>query len=217
MLDPGARQGLAGAIGKHGGIGGSIDSGAPPPQLRCGALPERDDTLLASLAVQKQRGRSIEKHVGDAQTGDLGDASARVVEHGEEDGVALSAPGGPVGSVDDRSALVAGQVAENGPVEALDGNREDALRDGQQGWLAQRGVPYEGPDGGETEVARARRIAAFGFKMVEEAEDHGRIKIREGQRRGGASGALCGVPEERAGGRGRGGVGSRCPRCRRPA
>ena len=70
------------------------------------------------------------------------------------------------------------------------------MRDGQQGWLAQRGVAYEGPDGGETEVARARRIAAFGLKMVEEAEDHGRVEIREGQRRGGASGALCGVPEE---------------------
>ena len=28
------------------------------------------------------------------------------------------------------------KVAEDGPVEALDGNRENALRDGQQGWLA---------------------------------------------------------------------------------
>ena len=196
MFDPGARQGLARAIGKHGGVGVSIDSGEPPPQLRCGAPPERDDTLLASLAVQKQRGRPVEEHVGDVQTGDLGDAGAGVVEHGEEDGVALPAPSGPVGRVDDRGDLVAGQVAEDGPVEALDGNREDALRDGQQGRLAQRGVAHEGPDGGEPEVAGARGIAASGLEMVEEAEDPGRVEIQEGQRRGGASGALRGVPEE---------------------
>ena len=79
MLDPGARQGLARAIGEHGGVGGSIDSGEPPPQLRRGALPKRDDTLLASLAVQKQRGRPVEEHVGDMQPGDLGDAGAGVV------------------------------------------------------------------------------------------------------------------------------------------
>ena len=70
------------------------------------------------------------------------------------------------------------------------------MRDGQQGWLAQRGVAHEGPDGGEPEVAGARGIAAFGLEMVEEAEDHGCTEIREGQRRGGASGALCGVPEQ---------------------
>ena len=134
--------------------------------------------------------------MGDVQPGDLGDAGAGVVEHGEEDGVALPAPGGPVGRVDDRRDLVAGQVAEDGPVEALDGNREDALRDGQQGWLAQRGVAHEGPDGGEPEVAGARRVAAVGLEMVEEVEDHGRTEIREGQRRGGASGSLCGVPEQ---------------------
>ena len=45
---------------------------------------------------------------------------------------------------------------------------------------------------GEPEVAGARRVAAFGLEMVEEAEDHGRTEIREGQRRGSASGALCG-------------------------
>ena len=89
MFDPGARQGLACAIGKHRSVGASIDSGEPPPELRCGALPERDDTLLASLPVQKQGGRPIEQHVGDVQTGDLGDAGAGVVEHGEEDGVTL--------------------------------------------------------------------------------------------------------------------------------
>ena len=97
MLDPGARQGLAGAIGKHGSIAASIDSGEPRPELRCGAFPERDDTLLAPLAVQEQGRRAIEKHVSDVQLDHLGDAGASVVEHGEEDGVALSAPGGPVG------------------------------------------------------------------------------------------------------------------------
>ena len=87
--------------------------------------------------MEEQGGRAIEEHVGDVQTGDLGDPGAGVVEHGEEDGVALAAPGGSVGSVDDRGDLLAGQVAEDGPVEAFDGNREAALRDGQQGRLAQ--------------------------------------------------------------------------------
>ena len=196
MFDSGARQGLACAIGKHGRVGASIDAGQPPLELRCGALPERDDALLASLAVQKQGGRPVEKHVGDVQTGDLGDAGPGVVEHGEEDGVALSAPGGPVGGVDDRRDLLAGEVAEDGPVDTFDGNRKDALCDGQQGWLAQRGVAQEGPDGGETEVARARRIAALCLEMVEETEDHRRVEIREGQCRGCSSGTLCRVSEK---------------------
>ena len=92
--------------------------------------------------------------------------------------------------------FVAGQVAEDRPVEPFDGNREDALRDGQQGWLAQRGVAHEGPDGGETEVSRARGIAAFRFEMVEEVEDHGCVEVLKGQCRGRPSGALCGVPEK---------------------
>ena len=116
MFDPGARQGLACAIGKQVRVGASVNSGVPHPELRCGALPERNDTFLASLAVQKEGGRPIEKHVGDVQTGELGDADAGVVEHDEEDGVALSAPSAPVRSIDDRRDLLAGQVAEDGPI-----------------------------------------------------------------------------------------------------
>ena len=86
--------------------------------------------------MQEQGRRALEKHVSDVQLDHLGDSGAGVVEHGEEDGVALSAPGGPVGSVEDRGDFLARQVAEDGLVKALDGNRENALRYGQQGRLA---------------------------------------------------------------------------------
>ena len=51
VLDSGARQGLARSIGEYGGVGASVDSGKPCPELRCGALPEREDPLLASLGA----------------------------------------------------------------------------------------------------------------------------------------------------------------------
>ena len=70
------------------------------------------------------------------------------------------------------------------------------MRDGQEGRLAQRSVVHEGSDGGEPEIARACGIAALALEVVEEAEDHGCIEIREGQCRGRASGALCGVSEQ---------------------
>ena len=57
-------------------------------------------------------------------------------------------------------------------------------------------MPHEGPDGGETEIARARGIAPLGLEMVKEAEDQGRVEFREGQCRGGPSGALCGIAEK---------------------
>ena len=53
VLDAGARQWSDCAIGKDRSVGMSIDPGKPPPELRNGALPERDDTLLATLAMQK--------------------------------------------------------------------------------------------------------------------------------------------------------------------
>ena len=66
MLDTGAGQRSACAIGKDWAVGASIDSGKPPPELCSGAPPERHGTLLASLAVQKHGGGPIEEDVADA-------------------------------------------------------------------------------------------------------------------------------------------------------
>lgn len=75
--------------------------------------------------------------------GYLGDARAGVVEHGKEDGIALSAPRGAVGGGQKGLApdLVAGEEAEHGLVEALGGDRGDALGDGSRVGKCPKGCP----------------------------------------------------------------------------
>ena len=72
----------------------------------------------------------VEEQVGDSQAGEFGDAGAGVVEHGQQDGVALPVPAAAVGRVEQRCDFVAGEVAERGFVEALRRDREHALGDG---------------------------------------------------------------------------------------
>ena len=62
---------------------------------------------LPALAVEVKRGRAVQEQDGDAQADELGDAGAAVVEHGEQDGVALTAPGSAVGRLEQRVDFLA--------------------------------------------------------------------------------------------------------------
>jgi hypothetical protein len=161
-----------------------------------GALPARNKAFLTPLTVDSERGGSIEEDVGDADRDCLGDARSGVVQDGEEDGIALAAPGGAVGSGEDGVDLVAGEVAEDGLVNALGRNRENALCDGKCGGISEGSVAKKGADRGEAEIAGTGAVAPFLLQVVEKRE-HGRgIEVLNRQSGGGAPDAPLHEAEE---------------------
>ena len=70
----------------------------PGAQFSGGAGPQRDDPLLAALAVELEGAPAFEQHVSDSQGGQLRDPGAGVVGDSQQDGVALPAPGGRSGA-----------------------------------------------------------------------------------------------------------------------
>ena len=81
---------------------------------------------------------AVQDCVGNPQAGDFRNSAASVVKHGEHDVVPMSAPGRNVWGVDDGLHLHSGEEAEERPVEAFHGNREDTLDDGQGLWFSER-------------------------------------------------------------------------------
>ena len=99
---------------------------------------------------------AVEEQVGDAQAGEFGDAGAGVVEHGEQDGVALAAPAGLVGCGEQRLDLGAGEEVERGRSKRFAEIASTRSATGKRGRVAERGVAHERADRGQAEVARAR-------------------------------------------------------------
>src|SRR4051812_10479408 len=90
------------------------------------ALPQRQRTLLTSLAVQPDAVARTEHDIGNADTDDLGDASARIEHEGEHQAIALPDPG--IGcDVDHRKHLLAWQEADHLALEALHRHCERVL------------------------------------------------------------------------------------------
>jgi len=164
--------------------------------VRRGALPERDGAVLAPLAVEPEGGGPVEENVVAAEPDRLGHARPGVVEDGEEDRVALAAPGGAIRCGEEGVDLLPGEVAEDGPVEALGGDGEDALGDGERGGVPKGGVPEERADRREAEVAGARAVAPGLLEVVEEREHDGGIEVLDRERGRGTSGALLRETQE---------------------
>jgi hypothetical protein len=78
-----------------------------------------------------QAARSSNYHITDLDPDDLGHARARVVKHQEEHMVTLTDPCS-IRRVDHGQHLLAGQVAEHRPLEALHGYAERTLDDLQR-------------------------------------------------------------------------------------
>ena len=103
----------------------------PSVQLRDGALPERDNALLASLSMQMYGMCAIDEDVGDTQADHLGNARTGVIHYSKQGGITLSAPGGPVGCIEQSLNLLVGEKPQYRPIEALATDREHALCDRQ--------------------------------------------------------------------------------------
>ena len=138
---------------------------------------------FAALAVQVHGGLPVQQHVAYSQCGDLRDAGAGVVGGGEQDRVAVPAPGAAVGGGEDRGDLFAGEVAEHGPVEPFGRDGQHSGGDRQRGRVTDRGVAHEGVDRGKPGVAGAGAVAAFGLEVVEEVQHQRGVEIGQLERR----------------------------------
>jgi hypothetical protein len=121
-------------------------------QLGCG-VHQRDLPGLGSFAVQRHHHRAGDADVGGVQVADLLDAGGGVVEHGQQDRVALPAAGGWVWFGQEGCDFVAGQVAHvsGGGLLLLDG--EDLGGLAGELWPLDGGAADERPDSGQALVS----------------------------------------------------------------
>jgi hypothetical protein len=136
---------------------------------------------LEPFAVQCEEHRAGRADVGCVQVADLLDAGGGVVERGEQDGVAQSAPGGRVWLGEERFDLVAGEVAHVGGRGLLLLDGDDLGRLVEELWPLDRGVAGERLDHGEALVAGRWRVVAFGLQPVQEREHAGSVEVGEAQ------------------------------------
>ncbi len=99
----------------------------PSVQLHDGAFSERDNSLLASLSMQMYGVCAIDEDVGDTQEDYLGNARTGVIHYSKQGGISLSAPGGPVGCIEQSLNLLAGEKTQYRSIEAFATDREHAL------------------------------------------------------------------------------------------
>ena len=121
-------------------------------QLGCG-VHQRDPPGLGSFAVQRHHHRAGDADVAGVQVADLLDAGGGVVERGQQDRVALPAPGGWVWFGQEGFDLVAGQVdhVAGGDFLLLDGDDLGGLA--EELWPLDGGVADERPDSGQALVS----------------------------------------------------------------
>ncbi|HEY5149758.1 MAG TPA: hypothetical protein VIJ23_08035 [Mycobacterium sp.] len=177
VTDARTGQGCAGPVGEYRVFRSGPVTSKPAAQVAGGALPERDHTFFASLAVKQHRGAPVEQYVSYPQTGDLRNAGAGVVERGEHDGITVTVPGASVGCVQDRGDLCTGQVAQDGPIETLAGDGQHSLRDREGRGVADGRVAHKGVDRGQPGIAGADAVAALGFQVIEEVQHERSIQV----------------------------------------
>lgn len=90
-------------------------------------LPQRHGSLLAPLALQAHRGRRGERDIGHPDADHFGNSRAGVVEQREHDPITVTTSGARVGGGENGLNLIAGEILEQGPLEAFHGYRQDLL------------------------------------------------------------------------------------------
>ena len=106
---------------------------------------------------------------------------AGVVEHREHHPVATATPGPQVRSGEYGLNLIAREKPEQGFLETFHRYRQDLLSQ-MQGWRRLQGhVAGKGAHCGQSRIAAAHRVVAFGFQVREEVQYQRRIGVIERQ------------------------------------
>lgn len=102
-------------------------------------------------------------------------AEAGLCRHQKKCMIASSEPGVLIGRSEQRLDFLALEEVHLGPRGPLVGNSQYALDLGSMGRCFERSIAKEGVDCGETQVAAACRQFPMFLKVIEEANDQGRI------------------------------------------
>ena len=119
------------------------------------------------------------------ETGQLGEAQARLGREQQQRVIASSKPCRSIGNGQDCLDLRSGQEMRLTLVVPLAGYRKDALNMRAVGWLLERREPEERAYGGQPQITRPDAGAPVRLEILEKRADELRVQIieRQGRRR----------------------------------
>jgi len=188
VVDAQARERLTLRVEEDLAVGSRRDGGfgEEATQRPRGARPERADALLLALAAKQDLRRPGKVQVGSADSGQLLDARARVVEEQEYGVVAPAGGGGPIGTGQECLHLVLLQVRDGPDRRALEGGGADVLAVVGERRLLGRDKREEAADRGEPVVSRCDSVAPLPLQVVKEVLHDTGIEIGDLQANHGA-------------------------------
>jgi len=132
------------------------------------------------------------------EAGQLGEAEAGLNREQEQSVVTTASEGGAVGR--GQESLDLGQVEEGdqGALETLGGDGENALDERGVLWVAEGSEAEQGVDGCEAGVAGTDGVAASGLEVGQEIADHRAVEVFEVEVAGGLADALVDEGEQQA-------------------
>jgi len=143
-------------------------------------------------------GRSFKDQVRGRKAKNFRDASAGVVEGGEESPVPLTAPGVGIRGIENGLDLFPREKFRQRAVESFHGHSQGMLNTVQRREIVMSRVLQERAHRRQTCVAAARRVFAFGFQIIQEGEDELRVQIGEQEMLGFPSMRLFGKGKQQA-------------------
>ena len=121
-------------------------------------------------------GGTVENDVDHAHANDLGDPRAGVVEHGQQQMVALRRPAFS-GLPQHRNHLLPREISQHGPFEALHRHPQCPLDHMQRGYVTSAGELQERTQRGQSQVAAANPVMPLLLQIIEERQDQFRLDV----------------------------------------
>jgi hypothetical protein len=127
----------------------------------------------------------FEHEIADPHANDFRHARPGVVERGEQDVIAVAAPGRAIGCREQRVYFRSREKSQQRPIEALRRNGERALDDRQDGRVANGCVVEEGAQRREACIAGPRAIVSRGLEVIEKRQQQWCVQVgqRDSRRR----------------------------------
>ena len=133
--------------------------------------PQGCRTVLAPLAMAPHMGTASEFDIPDPEADQFRHPKAGLRGEHQQRPITPSVPGGEVGRGDERLDLVFREPGHGATFVPLCRQLQDLLAMVQDLGFVDRDMTEEGTDGGKTDVAALRAVAAFGLEMFEKVPD----------------------------------------------
>jgi hypothetical protein len=140
---------------------------------------ERDDPLLAALALDAYVRAGAQHDVADSKTRDLRDAQAGLEGKGEQGVIASPYPGRPVGRCEQGVDLGSDEERHDPAGGALLGDGKDLGDERGVARFPIGGEAVKGADSGQPGVAAAHAVVPLVFKVLQEGSDQLGVQVDE--------------------------------------